>query len=81
MLLPLPGQGSTIIVSTAYMDEAAKCERLALMDQGRVLKIGSPPELKTPLLGKIFEVRLALFKRGQSWFDRFRVVEGSVSIW
>lgn len=57
MLLPLPGQGSTVIVSTAYMDEAAKCERLALMDQGYVLKIGTPAELKTPLQGKIFEVR------------------------
>jgi ABC-2 type transport system ATP-binding protein len=57
MLLPLPGQGTTVIVSTAYMDEAAKCDRIALMNQGAVLKTGTPAELKQPLNGKIYEIR------------------------
>lgn len=57
MLLPLPKQGTTVIVSTAYMDEAAKCDRVALMNLGSVLKIGTPSELKKPLMEKIFEVR------------------------
>lgn len=57
MLLPLPMQGTTVIVSTAYMDEAAKCDRIALMNLGKILKIGTPAELKQPLFGKIYEVR------------------------
>lgn len=57
MLLPLPKQGTTVIVSTAYMDEAAKCDRIALMNLGRILNVGTPNELKQPLAGKIFEVR------------------------
>jgi ABC-2 type transport system ATP-binding protein len=57
MLLPLPGQGTTVIVSTAYMDEAAKCDRIAMMDRGRILTEGTPSELKQLLTGKIYEVR------------------------
>lgn len=57
MLLPLPKQGTTVIVSTAYMDEAAKCDRIALMNLGKILNIGTPDELKKPLVGKIYEIR------------------------
>jgi ABC-2 type transport system ATP-binding protein len=57
MLLPLPRQGTTVIVSTAYMDEAGKCDKIALMNLGRILKVGTPAELKQPLAGKIYEVR------------------------
>lgn len=34
--------GITTVVSTPYMDEALRCDRLALMDQGRILKLGEP---------------------------------------
>ena len=57
MLLPLPSQGTTVIVSTAYMDEAAKCNRIAMMNGGKILKEGTPAELKQPLEGKVYEVR------------------------
>jgi ABC-2 type transport system ATP-binding protein len=57
MLLPLPAQGTTVIVSTAYMDEAAKCDRIAMMNCGKVLKEGTPEELRQPLRGKVYEVR------------------------
>jgi ABC-2 type transport system ATP-binding protein len=38
--------GVTVIVSTHYMDEAAHCDRLGLMHQGRLIAEGSPAELK-----------------------------------
>ena len=38
--------GVTVLVSTHYMDEAAHCDRLGLMDQGRLIAVGSPAELK-----------------------------------
>ena len=38
--------GSTVLVSTHYMDEAEYCGRLALMHRGRVVALGSPEELR-----------------------------------
>jgi ribosome-dependent ATPase len=38
-------QGVTIFVSTHFMNEAARCDRIALMDSGRVLATGAPTEL------------------------------------
>jgi ABC-2 type transport system ATP-binding protein len=41
--------GHTIFVSTHYMDEAEYCHRLALMYRGKVIALGTPPELKSGL--------------------------------
>jgi ribosome-dependent ATPase len=38
-------QGVTIFVSTHFMNEAARCDRIALMDAGRVLITGTPAEI------------------------------------
>jgi len=38
-------QGVTIFVSTHFMNEAARCDRIALMDSGRVLATGAPADL------------------------------------
>jgi len=38
--------GITVVVSTHYMDEAAHCDRLGLMGQGRMIAVGSPAQLK-----------------------------------
>lgn len=38
-------RGITILISTHFMNEAARCDRVALMNEGRVLGIGSPREL------------------------------------
>ncbi len=40
-------QGVTIFVTTHYMEEAEYCNRLALMNSGRIIALGSPSELKT----------------------------------
>lgn len=42
MLKRLREQGITIMVSTPYMDEAARCDRIALMQRGRILQTDSP---------------------------------------
>lgn len=41
----LQQQGMTILVSTSYMDEATRCQRIAMMDRGQVLSTGTPAEL------------------------------------
>lgn len=45
MLFELREKGITIMVSTPYMDEAGKCERVALMQKGRMLTIDSPDRI------------------------------------
>ncbi len=39
-------EGTTILVSTAYMDEADQCDRVALMFRGQLVGLGTPAELK-----------------------------------
>ena len=41
MLSDLKKQGITILVSTPYMDEASRCDRIALMNEGRILGAGN----------------------------------------
>src|SRR5450755_2805444 len=46
LIYQLSAAGNTIFVSTHYMDEAEYCHRLALMDRGKVIALGTPEELK-----------------------------------
>jgi ABC-2 type transport system ATP-binding protein len=45
MLKRLKAQDITILVSTPYMDEAALCDRIALIQNGKILSINSPEEM------------------------------------
>jgi ABC-2 type transport system ATP-binding protein len=45
-LFALADAGTTILVSTHYMDEAERCHRLAILDHGRKVADGSPAELQ-----------------------------------
>lgn len=45
MLSTLREKGITIMVSTSYMDEATRCERIAMISNGRILDIDTPSRL------------------------------------
>lgn len=47
----------TIFVSTAYLDEAERCNRLALLHQGKLLAYGTPQDVKQLMRGTILEIR------------------------
>ncbi|HMK71658.1 MAG TPA: ABC transporter ATP-binding protein [Xanthobacteraceae bacterium] len=47
----LAADGVTVLVSTHYMDEAEYCHRAALINQGRIIAMGSPDQLKRTALG------------------------------
>jgi len=47
ILLDMRNEGMTILVSTAYLDEAEKCDHVALMHRSRILNIATPKEIKT----------------------------------
>jgi ABC-2 type transport system ATP-binding protein len=50
-------QGTTILVSTAYMDEAEQFDRLALMFGGRILHTGTPAQVRVAYPYRLFRVR------------------------
>ena len=45
MLAKLKAQGITILVSTPYMDEASLCDRIALMQAGKILSTSTPEQI------------------------------------
>ncbi len=57
MLHRLKNEGITIVVSTPYMDEASRCDRIALMQNGRFMKTATPQEIMDDFGKKLFSVR------------------------
>ena len=47
----------TIFVSTAYLDEAERCNRVGLLNKGKLLACGTPDEVKQLMRGTIYEIR------------------------
>lgn len=50
-------EGVTIVVSTAYMDEAERCDRVGLLDRGRLLALDRPAALQRSLPGTMLSLR------------------------
>ena len=56
LIYTLAGSGVTIFVTTHYMDEAERCNRVALMYNSKLLIVDEPDILKTRLAGVLLEV-------------------------
>lgn len=56
MLKRLQQKGITILVSTPYMDEAALCDRIALIQNGKILEIDTPHEIVKHYPKTIFDI-------------------------
>lgn len=57
MLTKLRLHNITIIVSTPYMDEAMRCDRVALMQNGSVLSVAAPQKIRDGFSRKLFTVK------------------------
>ncbi|ACL03721.1 ABC transporter related [Desulfatibacillum aliphaticivorans] len=57
ILYRLLAQKVAILVSTAYLDEAERCSRVGLLNNGKLIAEGRPDEICKPLEGKILSVR------------------------
>jgi ABC-type multidrug transport system ATPase subunit len=57
MLKRLQQKGITILVSTPYMDEAELCDRIALIQNGKILQINTPQEIVKQYPKTIFNIR------------------------
>ncbi|MGH7468273.1 MAG: ATP-binding cassette domain-containing protein [Longimicrobiales bacterium] len=56
LIYTLASAGTTVLVSTHYMEEAEYCQRVLLMNRGRVIAQGTPAELRTDFREPIFEL-------------------------
>ena len=63
ILHEMVARGTTILVTTAYMDEAERCDRVALLHEGRLLALAPPRELQEEMEGGILEVRVEPSRR------------------
>ena len=59
----LRDRGVTVLVSTAYLEEAERCDEVVLLDEGGLLAQGSPRALAGELAGRCFTVRHATLDR------------------
>ncbi|MDD8019531.1 MAG: ABC transporter ATP-binding protein, partial [Bacteroidota bacterium] len=79
--------GITIVMTTPYLDEAERCNRVALMNDGKILVLGTPAEVKKEMKGEIVELvcpsirkafallkQFALVNEVQAFGDRLHVV-------
>ncbi|CAG0934908.1 putative multidrug ABC transporter ATP-binding protein YbhF [Thermoflexales bacterium] len=55
LLTELHLQGTTIVVSTPYMDEAERCNRIGLLFKGELIECGTPREIKALVQGQVVE--------------------------
>ncbi len=49
-------QGTSVLLSTAYLDEAERCDEVVLLHEGRLLAQGTPAELRETMRGRTYEV-------------------------
>ncbi len=76
ILHEMVADGITVIVSTSYLDEAERCDRVVLLNQGRSLALDRPQVLQTSMEGTMRSIRT---DRPRDARDRMRTVDGVVS--
>ena len=75
LISDLAAGGTTVLVSTHYMEEAEHCHRVALMNRGRLIAIDAPSALKSALERPILEVRTSDTSRAAAILDGLEEVE------
>lgn len=65
MLRKLRQYNITILVSTPYMDEAMKCDRVALIQDGKILSIDQPQKIRDGFKSKLFRIKAS---------DKYRLI-------
>jgi ABC-2 type transport system ATP-binding protein len=70
ILYDLLGEGVTIVVSTAYLDEAERCNRIALMYGGRFIRLGQPRSIKEEIDKRMIDVSVNDPRAGETALRR-----------
>jgi ABC-2 type transport system ATP-binding protein len=69
--------GMTAIVTTSYMDEAERCDRVALLHEGRVLALDTPARIQQRLAGRLVTIRSAAPRALRDVLRRMPEVRGA----
>ncbi|MCD6362225.1 MAG: ABC transporter ATP-binding protein, partial [Armatimonadetes bacterium] len=59
VIADLAAEGTTVLVTTHSMEEAARCNRLAMIDRGRLIALDTPSALRSALRGALYVVQVA----------------------
>ncbi len=70
ILYDLLGEGVTIVVSTAYLDEAERCNRIALMYGGRFIRLGQPRSIKEEIDKRMIDISVSDPRKGETALGR-----------
>ncbi len=68
-------QGVTAVVSTAYMDEAERFDRVALLNEGRLLALATPEELQRALDGLVYAVEVQPIREARDHLQPLAQIE------
>lgn len=63
-------EGVTVLVTTHLMEEAERCDRLAILNEGKLVGLGTPPELKAEIGGDVVTFELADPSRAQALAEK-----------
>jgi len=77
MLKRLQKQGITILVSTPYMDEADLCDRIALIQNGKILSIDTPENISAAYPDKLFAVKANKMSTLLHQLSHFKIAKAS----
>ncbi|MFT3925092.1 MAG: ABC transporter ATP-binding protein [Myxococcales bacterium] len=69
LIYELVGEGMSVLVSTAYMDEAARCHRVGLLHHGQIIAQGSPSALSRELEYDVLAVTGGDRERLHTWLN------------
>jgi ABC-2 type transport system ATP-binding protein len=74
ILYQLVKDGLTVVITTAYLDEAERCNRVGLMHQGKLIRCEAPDALKHNLEEACYEVRTSDTRRAKAILESVRGV-------
>lgn len=66
ILYELLGQGVTIVVTTAYLDEAERSNRVALMYKGRFIRLGMPKSIRNEMKQEMIQIIVDNSKKAET---------------
>ncbi len=76
LLLELWRRGTTVIITTPYMDEAERCERIGFMQRGRLLDFDTPARFKERYPFQVMELSCEDRQRARALIARQPGIEG-----